>query len=599
MIPRELIDEILARADIVDVISSYLDVKKKGRNYVAVCPFHNDTNPSLTISKEKQFFKCFVCGTSGNAIGFVQKYEHLSFIEAVKKVADIINFHDERLTNEKTVVKIDENKARLIKTINELQQFYKYSLSIEEATKANEYLASRNITPEIIAKFGIGYAPLDGEKTIKFLEAKGNSLKSIEDIGICYVNANRNSDTNAGRITFPLQDQNGQVVGFSARQIEKDGSEKYKNSPETPLFHKSDILYNYHNAKNSARHDGYCYLLEGFMDVIALDKIGIKSAVAIMGTSLTNSHIDLLRKLRCEIRICLDGDFAGLKGMMKIINQLEEAAVPFRLVNYGDDPRDPDEILQQEGSQALWDKMNNLFDALPFQLNYYQKHYHLETLEQRKALLNKFLPKLVSLGPGIEQEDYIYKLAEATSLHEKAIREMIRKATPDTNVLEVTTYDRSKLKQSTPVDKSDYLRLSSAEKTLLYYMINNKEAISFFEKEVKHFYEPIYEQIANYIIDYIRNYDDIDISGLIMDIESADESNKDELVNLVTTLGLATSYPALTQDILNKCKEIIFTERERIQYKQKVSSSSSEEQGVSALSEYVNKRREQLKKKEK
>lgn len=591
MISRDLIDEITAKADIVDVISSYLDVKKKGRNYVAICPFHNDTNPSLSISKDKQIFKCFVCGTSGNAISFVQKYEKISYVEAIKKVADIIGFHDERLNSEVyKPKKVDENTSKLIKTINDLQQFYKYSLSIEEASKANEYLAARNIDADQIAKYGIGYSPRDGEKTIAFLEAKGHSLKSIEDIGICYVNATKNSDSNAGRITFPLFDENGQVVGFSARQLEKDGSEKYRNSPETALFHKSRILYNYNNVKNIARHHGYCYLLEGFMDVMALDKAGIPSAVALMGTALTQEHIEMLRKLRVEIRLCLDGDNAGLRGMMKIISQFEKEKIPFRIVNYGEDLRDPDDILQQDGPEALVKKMNTLFDALPFQINYYQKHYKVETLEERKALLNRFLPKLVNLGPGIEQEDYIYKLADATSFHENAIREMIRKQTP-VEKLDIAKYDTSSIKEKLASNNRYLTRLLTAEKTLLYYMLFQKEAVDFFENNVQNFYDPSYGAIANYIVDYYKTHGSINVSDLINEIDYYDDEDKDKLTGIVTELATNENFSPYKKEILDDCSKVITVERAKVNFRLKQNKLSGKE-----LLEFSNLQKEELKK---
>lgn len=374
----ELIAALLAQTDIVDVIKAYIPVTKKGRNYMALCPFHDDKHPSLSISPERQIFKCFVCGTAGNAITFVSKYEKISYNEAVRKVADIVGFHDERLLKEAFVPKKDPTIEPLYNCINDLQKFYEYDLNIPEGKIAKDYLAKRNIDDAQVKKYKIGYSLSDGRKTIEFLLAHGHSLKSIEDIGIALASANA-KDANAGRLIFPLCDPNGQVVGFSARKLSEEQNPKYVNSPETPIFHKGKILYNYHNVKGSARHDGYVYVLEGFMDVMALDKAGISSAVALMGTALSADQIALLRKLNCEIRLCLDGDNAGQIGMMKIITQLNSAGLPYRLVSNPKDLRDPDDILQESGPEALKEAMSHLVDAMDFQINYYLNVKKLET----------------------------------------------------------------------------------------------------------------------------------------------------------------------------------------------------------------------------
>lgn len=211
---------------------------KKGRGYVALCPFHDDKDPSLSISKERQIFKCFVCNTGGNAIGFVQKYLGISYQDAIRRVAEIVGFNDERLEKEKDEIKIDKIKQPLFDTINDLQSLYQYCLNTSDGKNAQEYLQKRNIDKNQIKKYGIGYAFDDGAKTIEYLQKKGHTLDKIKDIGI--VSANSNSDANAGRLIFPLKDKNGQVVGFSARKMDSKDTEspKYVNSPDTKIFKK-------------------------------------------------------------------------------------------------------------------------------------------------------------------------------------------------------------------------------------------------------------------------------------------------------------------------------------------------------------------------
>ena len=306
---KSIAEDVLKHADIVQVISSYLPLVKQGKNYKAVCPFHDDTNPSLVVSPEKQFFKCFVCGTSGTAISFVQKYEHISYGEAIKKVADIVNYHPEGLESIAKPKKVDERKESLLKCLYDLNLYYQFALNTPEGKEGLDYFESRKLDASLRSKYKLGYAFKDGKSTISFLQKKGHSIKTIEDTGVAkMISSGVYADMNEGRVVFPICDIDGNVIGFSARRLTNDDTPKYMNTPETYLFHKTNNLYNIHIAKDAAKLKGYLYVCEGFMDVYALSKIGIDAAVAIMGTALTNEHIQILRSLNAEIRLCLDGD---------------------------------------------------------------------------------------------------------------------------------------------------------------------------------------------------------------------------------------------------------------------------------------------------
>ncbi len=360
-------EDILKHADIVKVIGSYLNLVKQGKNYKAVCPFHDDTNPSLTISPEKQFFKCFVCGTGGNAFNFVQKFEHVSFPEAVRKVADIIGYHPEGLEAISKPVKVDEKKEALLKCLHDLNLYYQFALNTPDGKEGVEYFDSRNLDASLRNKYKLGYAPKDGKATIDFLLKKGHSIVTIEQTGVMRMISNTNyRDMNEGRVTFPICDIDGNVIGFSARRIKNDDSAKYMNTPETYLFHKTNNLYNIHIAKDACKLKGYIYVCEGFMDVFALGKIGIDAAVAIMGTALTNEHIQILRSLNVEIRLCLDGDLPGQSAMIKIARVLAKNGIKFRVVDNQGSSKDPDEILNQDGKEALEEYLNKLVDHNDF-----------------------------------------------------------------------------------------------------------------------------------------------------------------------------------------------------------------------------------------
>lgn len=603
MYSKDLIESLLKEADIVTVISSFIPVMKKGRGYVALCPFHDDKDPSLSISKERQIFKCFVCNTGGNAIGFVQKYLGISYQDAIRRVAEIVGFNDERLEKEKDEIKIDKIKQPLFDTINDLQSLYQYCLNTSDGKNAQEYLQKRNIDKNQIKKYGIGYAFDDGTKTIEYLQKKGHTLDKIKDIGI--VSASSNSDANAGRLIFPLKDKNGQVVGFSARKMDSKDTEspKYVNSPDTKIFKKSLILYNYDNAKNTARRDGYIYVLEGFMDVLALDKAGIQSAVALMGTSLSAEQIELLRRLNCEIRLCLDGDNPGQKGMMKIILQLNKANIPFRLVCNPKDLRDPDEILQESGEEALKESMNNLVDPFEFQLNYYENVQKLSKKEDKIQVLKYCLPFLESIKNDLERENNIAKLSKVTGYEPSIIRDQIRKISENDDSLEEIAYSNEMKLSDSTIAQRQLKRLEAAEKKTLYYMLQNTDAVEYFNKNIFNFYITNYEKIADLIVDYVdRTNEKINVAILYNEIDQSDETEeiKNTLNKIIANLtDEEVAYEPYTEKNIADCAKVIYQEKGKINKKQsfddKLKETPESEKGE-LLKQYANAIKERIKK---
>ncbi len=568
MYSRELVDDILRSADIVSVISSYIPVTKKGRSFVALCPFHDDKNPSLQISPEKRIYKCFSCGHGGNAITFVRDYEKISFEAAVRKVAEIIGFHDQRLESEATKIRVDPSKEPLYKAIEELAAYYRYALSTDEGKAARDYLRSRGLDEESVRKFGIGYAPKDGETTIKYLLAKGHSLRAVTGIGVTRLNGK--SDANAGRIVFPLSDPEGRVVGFSARKIDKDDpAPKYVNSPETAIFEKGKILYNYHRAFQSARRDGYCYLLEGFMDVIALSRSGLGSAVALMGTGLSSDQVSLLRRLGAEIRISLDGDLPGQEGMMKASRSLTAAGIACSLVDYGDDERDPDDVYQEDGPDALKKKMSNLVSPLAFQLAFYSKKEPVEGEEGRKRVLNSFLPDLAAMKSGVEKEDTIEKLAKATGYEPNTVRlavDAYRKKKAKASQGEVGGSETPRMSRL-PEAKT---RLQKAERQALYYMMKEREAIKIFLLSIDTFYDRVLNDIANYVVQYDESRESpVELDLLLGDIDSGPSEDKLLLEDEASLIYNERGIPPYTSERMMECATAISEERSELSKRRK------------------------------
>ena len=555
-------EDILKHSDIVKVIGSYLNLVKQGKNYKCVCPFHDDTNPSLTISPEKQMFKCFVCGTGGNAFTFVQKYEHVSFGEALKKVADISDYHPEGLETVSKPKKVDAKKEALLKCLYDLNLYYQFALNTPEGKEGLDYFESRKLDAALRNKYKLGYAPKDGKATIDFLLKKGHSIVTIEETGVMRMLSNTSyKDMNEGRVTFPICDIDGNVIGFSARRLVNDDTAKYMNTPETYLFHKTNNLYNIHIAKDAAKIKGYIYVCEGFMDVYALGKIGIDAAVAIMGTALTAEHIQILRSLNVEIRLCLDGDLPGQSAMMKIARVLSKEGINFRVVDNQGSDRDPDEILNEDGQAALEEYLNKLTSQTDFALNYYLRSNPLKTNEEKKTLIKEFLPVLLRINSQLELDNYLRKLEKITGFDAESIRDLLRRSRQSVNSGNGITRE---VFQNFHPEREALQKLVTAERELLYQMSQNKSAVDFYEQRIGGFYDDIYRQIAMFMVEYAETHPEMDINGVMILVENSDLDNKEEILNDLTSLMVETHPSKCSDELLDNLLETINDEKSRI-----------------------------------
>lgn len=556
----DLTQDVLNHADIVKIVSSYVSLTKKGRGYWAVCPFHDDTNPSLSVSPERKIFKCFVCGAAGSAISFVQRFERLNFFEARKKVAELSDYHDPRLDSFVKQKPVDDKKAPLLKCLADLTLYYEYALTTAEGKEGLDYFESRHLDAEMRNKYKLGYAFKDGRATCNFLQSKGHSFKTQEDVGIAVLTGSNYLDKNQGRVIFPIADADGNTIGYSARRIGNGPETKYVNSPETYLFHKSNVLYNFHIAKEKAKRDGYVYVCEGFMDVFALAKIGIDSAVALMGTALTKEHIAMLRSLNAEIRLCLDGDFAGQDAMMKASKLLSEAGIDVRIVDNQNSPKDPDEILNEDGPDALRAYLNNLVNRVDFALNYFKNSNPLKTMEQKKALVKQFIPILLGINSQLELDSYLRKLSNVTGFDPESIRELLKNAKSNRDLAD----PKDAIYEFHPERKA-LRKLEGAERELLFQMLNDPKAIAFYENRVGTFYDEVYRQVANFVIDCAKESGEPTIVDIVSSIEMSDVENKAELINELANLAYEETHNKKCSDeLLENLYSSIKEEKERI-----------------------------------
>ena len=408
MISQEIINRIIDEVDIAKEISEHIPILPDGAGFKAVCPFHNDTNPSMKISVTKKIFKCFSCGAAGNVIQFVSKFEKISFSEACVKLAKKIGIELQQNYDPDY-----EEKQRLYQILKESNEFYRFYLqNSDEGVQALKYLADRGITPELIERFEIGLAPSEKDFLSQALTQKNIGLIEQLESGMIKKNEQGEAfDAFRARIMFPLHDTNGRIVGFSGRIYQKDDkSPKYMNSNENLVFHKSDVLYNYHKAEKEVRDEGMLFVFEGFMDVIAAARAGINACVATMGTALTKQHLKMLNNASDHVVLCFDGDAAGINATYKAADVFATSEViPYAVAL--PEGLDPDEYEIKYGGEALKNYLRNN------QLNVYDYLYNLakrDLVKDDVISVQRFKEKVfafLKLANQTVKEFYLNKLA--------------------------------------------------------------------------------------------------------------------------------------------------------------------------------------------
>lgn len=564
----EIANDLLQHADIVEVASHYVKLERRGRNFVCLCPFHDDKSiGNFSINKEKGVFKCFSCGTAGNAINFVQKIENISFEEAVIKTAELVGYKNEDLERGATKRYIDPKKQKLYDCLKDISTFYENSLYLtKDGENAKQYLSNRGLNEDVAKAFHIGYAQQNGENVVAYLKKKGYSYEEIASTGIITLSRTPYRDVNSNRIAFPIADRNGNVVGFSCRRFapQDDDKAKYINTSSTQLFNKSTILYNFHQALQECRKTNYIYVLEGFMDVIAAYRVGIKSAVALMGTALTPEHIQLLRYTKAEIRLCLDLDLPGQENMKKIAAMLEKNGVNYKLVSNNVDfkEKDADEILTNHGEAKLRSYLSNLISVGEWLINFYSRNLDLNVLENKKTLIKNLIPYLRSLNSAYDYEYYLNKISSITNFSKELIDENVKKTKEKKVEIseDVTEEEPLNFAKKTKVERMTRLQL--AEMQVLQYMLENEEAFEIYKKELGYFVNPTYKVIANLIEEYrqtLPENEHFDVKGMIAYL-SGDEfksPKKAEIIDIVSSAAFdAYQIPSYSDEIF---KELIYT----------------------------------------
>lgn len=537
MITEEQIEEIKKKSNIVEVISSYIPLNKKGRNYFGLCPFHDDHSPSMSVSPEKGIYTCFVCGATGNAISFVMNYENLNYVEALKVLGDKCGIS----LNVNTYKKKD-NFEEFYNIYEFTNKFYQNNLNTSSGQEAREYLKNRGITEDIIKEFNVGLALGFDKSVTKLLIKKGYKEKDLVDIGITNKTDYGYQDLFINRIMFPLWNLDGKIVGYSGRIYNQEDTAKYINTKETVIFKKGLNLYNYHRAKNEVRMSGSVIIMEGFMDVIRAHSIDVKNAVATMGTALTVENANLIKKMSNNVILCFDGDKAGKKATYACGNELVKIGVNPKVIIL-ESNLDPDEYIIKFGAKKFKEKINNCISFLDFKLNYLKEGKNLNNNEDLTEYINSVVKEVKIIEDEILRELTLKKIANEINISfETLMGKLWKEIDNDNKQIEQPIDDEfmemsqpkevpyipreiKKHRVSTPSTTDKYTK---AERKVLYYMLHDKELTYRYEKVFPYLPTKIYRFLASEIMYFVKKYDTISISDFLNYMK-----DKQELVDLV------------------------------------------------------------------
>ena len=511
-ISEDDIKAIRQQADIVDVMSRYITLEKKGKDYKAICPFHDDHDPSLSISTDKQIFKCFVCGTGGNVFTFVQKIENISFLEAGCKVAELIHYPLHMDTSQ-FQPKVDQNQP-LYDCVQSYIRFLTYELQSENGESVKRYLSQRKINEDIIKRFEIGYAP-ESSRSVKYLKAKGFNEQILTDTGLIRTH---DLDTYAvfdNRLMIPIHDENGNPVGFTARRLNEDKDvAKYINTSETKIYHKGHLIFNYHRAKEFAKKNKRCILVEGAMDVIAFEKADIHESIACLGTACTKEQITLLKRLNVPLVVCYDGDKAGKAATYKFGKLAVDYGLNFSIVK-NTTGKDPDEIFNELGKDELYLSVHKTVSFVEFLFDYLPNQYDLDNYEDKKKFTSEMQSFIERTCTDFEKADYYSRIRDLTGFdlsHQSANIPAPKKESRNNAAV---------VRNIEPLKNGRTL----AEHGVLWMILNSKLAADQFKDQIGFFQDPVCEELSLYCYDMYRNMDHIDFDVLMSYIEKEDVRN--------------------------------------------------------------------------
>ncbi|AHF61216.1 hypothetical protein P344_04900 [Spiroplasma mirum ATCC 29335] len=555
LVSNEKIDLIRSKVDIVTIISQYLKLEKRGRNYWAVCPFHQDSHPSMSISPEKQIYRCFACSSGGNIFTFLQEYKNIPFVEVLKELAASAGISLTELDNYQVKSRYDDLDKKIFALNEVVKTYFINNLNTKKGQSAREYLTSRHIDHQQIEEFMIGYADNAPDSLYQFLLQKGYHINEMETAGLVSIKNEKVYDYFNNRVMFPILDDESNLIGFSGRVLtDTDHQVKYLNTPETKVFKKERLMYNIQNAKLEARKLGHMILLEGYMDVISLTKIDIKNTVALMGTNLSSYHLQALKKITNECLIFLDGDTPGVKASLKAAGKLLANNFKVKIVN-NETNQDPDELVNSGQADVISAMLSKATHPVSFAINYYHSRFNLTDGNELQEFINIVGPLIKATDNAIEQELYINNLVQVTNIGKETLISEINNLissqpvkVPKQNQVDLT--HPQKIKKTSAVLKTTtqnalaykiktLKRYLLAEQQMILQLLNSRKAADFYEKKISILNDNDNRLIANYIIDYYHRHlgqESVNINML------CNEINEEKLINQLTMILNSSTF---------------------------------------------------------
>ena len=495
----DIIEEVRMKNDIVDVISQYVKLTRRGSTYFGLCPFHNEKTPSFSVTPSKQMYYCFGCGAGGNVYNFVMEYENYSFGEALSHLADRAGVELPKIEYSREAREKAEQRVTLLEINKLAAQYFYYQLRRESGKTAYGYLLGRGLSEETIRKFGLGYSDKYSDDLYKYLKGKGYSDELLRESGLFNVDERRGMyDKFWNRVIFPIMDVNNRVIGFGGR-VMGEGKPKYLNSPETKIFDKSRNLYGLNVARTTRKN--YLILCEGYMDVIAMHQAGFTNAVASLGTALTSGHASLVKRYTREVLLLYDSDGAGIRAALRAIPILREAGVTSRVVSLK--PwKDPDEFIKNEGAEAFEERLNQAMDSFMFRVHIAEQDFAMDAPQGQNQFFERCAEMLLELSDELERNLYIEAIVKeygrygvGTEDIRKRVNTLAMKGTP--------AEKRIQPKSGIPETKKKESAADKAQKLMLTWLVNYPGIFEQVEKYISpsDFVVPLYKQVAEMLFD--------------------------------------------------------------------------------------------------
>lgn len=422
--PEDLVEEIRVKNDVVDVLSSYIKLKRKGSSYFGLCPFHNEKSPSFSVSPGKQMYYCFGCGAGGNVFTFIMEYENYTFQEAIKYLADRVGVELPEVEFSKEAKEQADLKSKILEINKLAAQYFYMQLKNDSGKIAYDYLKNRDLTDETMKRFGLGYSSKYSNNLYQYFKNKGYSDEILKQTGLFNIDEKKGVyDKFWNRVIFPIMDVNNKVIGFGGR-VMGDGGPKYLNSPETKVFDKSRNLYGLNFARTSRK--SYLLLCEGYMDVIALHQAGFTNAVASLGTALTQGHANLIKRYTDQVYITYDSDGAGRNAAVRAIPILKDVGITVKIINM-QPYKDPDEFIKNMGKEAFEERIEHAINSFMFELEIMEQEYDMKDPESKTKFFGEVAKKILEFPEDLTRDNYIQAVAETYHVGYDNFRQLVNR----------------------------------------------------------------------------------------------------------------------------------------------------------------------------